>query len=371
MGLHGAVTPQVARVVHNAIFPVCTCGYIIVRMSIDGRLLTQKHSMRFSVVIPTKNRVYQLTTLIRELQAQRYSSSDFEIIVVNNDAKIDIASILDPITNDATTIRVVTMKTSGPSYARNYGYSLARYKHVIFLDDDVRVSPKFLSAYALAWQQHPNAAIIGGRIIPDKNIYGNTPEVREKRRLLIKKYNWIYASVDYGNKSMRLAINDLLCSAALCVNKKTMPSNKPLFNTLFGATHMGILTFSEDFELCNRIMLKGKEVWYAANVIVVHQFGKNRFTPLYIIKRHILAGAENFLMNISLTRTHPSFLSLTLAHRLWISIKKLMRGVDDYYLHQFKDPLFIIFFVSYFTLGPILYALAHSASSTKRPTFIE
>lgn len=327
--------------------------------------------MRFSIVIPTKNRISPLLSLIRSLQLQLYPTSDFEIIIVNNDAKTDIAEQLKYITHGIHSIKIVAMKTSGPSYARNYGYSLARYEHVIFLDDDVIVSPNFLSAYALAWQQHPDAAIVGGRIIPDKNIYGNTPEIRKKRRRLIKKYDWIYASVDYGNKSVRLAINDLLCSAALCVNKKLMPRNKPLFNTLFGATHMGILTFSEDFELCNRIMLKGKEVWYAANVIVVHQFGQNRFTPMYIIKRHILAGAENFLMNISLTRTHPSFLSLTLAHRLWISIKKLMRGVDDYYLHQFKDPLFIIFFVSYFTLGPILYALAHSASSTKRSTFIE
>lgn len=327
--------------------------------------------MRFSIVIPTKNRISQLLTLITSLQLQLYPASDFEIIIVNNDAKTGVAEQLKHITKDKHSIKIVTMKTPGPSYARNYGYLLARYEHVIFLDDDVRVSPKFLSAYALAWQQHPSAAIIGGRIIPDKNIYGNTPEVREKRRHLIKKYDWIYASVDYGNKSMRLAINDLLCSAALCVNKKLVPSNRPLFNTLFGATHIGILIFSEDFELCNRIMLKGKEVWYAANVIAVHQFGQNRFTPMYIIKRHVLAGAENFLMNISLTRTHPSFLSLTFAYKLWISIKKLMRGVDDYYLHQFKDPLFIIFFVSYFTLGPILYAVANITSSTKRPTLIE
>lgn len=335
-------------------------------MSIAGRRFTKKHAMRFSIVIPTKNRISPLLTLIKSLQLQRYPASDFEIIIVNNDAKTDIAEQLKHITHGIHSIRIVTMKTSGPSYARNYGYLLAHYEHVIFLDDDVRVSPNFLSAYALAWRQHPNAAIVGGRIIPDKNIYGNTPEIREKRRRLIKKYDWIYASVDYGKKSVRLAINDLLCSAALCVNKKLMPRSKPLFNTLFGATHMGLLIFSEDFELCNRIMLKGKEVWYAANVIAVHQFGLNRFAPTYIIKRHILAGAENFLMNISLTRTHPSFSSLTFTNRLWVSIKKLVRGVDDYYLHQFKDPLFIIFFASYFTLGPILYVATNSAFTTKK-----
>lgn len=331
----------------------------------EPRHHTQKHCLYFSIVIPTKNRIHQLTILIRALKAQRYPKTDFEVIVVNNNSKEDIALQIKQVIKGARSIRIVTMEKPGPSFARNYGYLLARYQHVIFLDDDISVTPNFLSEYALAWHQHPTATLIGGNILPDKRILSHSGKIRKKQEHLIEKYNWIYAYVNYGKKSKKLTVNELLCSATLSVNKKLLPRGQTIFNTKFGATHMGILIFSEDYELCNRMVLEQKEVWYAANITTVHHFSPNRLSTAHVIKSHVLAGAENFLMNSSLSRQYPSFISFTFTHQLWTSIKNIARGADDNYLHQFKDPIFWVFFLSYYTLGPIMHALTNSTTTKK------
>lgn len=69
----------------------------------------------------------------------------------------------------------------GLSRARNHGLLRAEGKHIIWTDDDVRVDPDWLNAYAQAFQRWPDAAFFGGKIIP---------------RLEAPTTNWIATNTD-------------------------------------------------------------------------------------------------------------------------------------------------------------------------------
>ncbi len=313
--------------------------------------------MRFSVVIPTRNRADQVTLLVKQLLAQLYPKNDFEIIVIHNGTTDNTVSLIKRIDPELQHLRL-DESIPGLSFARNRGYKLARFDHVVFLDDDTRIQPNFLSLLNRAWNQHPHAALLGGRIIPDPTILKRLPPNNASYQSLLHKYNWIYAYIDYGENPTRMRMNDLLCGALISVNKNMIPKQKQLFNTKFGKTYRNTYIGAEDYELCNRLMLEKKQVWYIPTVTSTHVFSLERFKKTYIIKRHLRAGAENFLMNTLLKEQYPSFAQYTFTHILWSSIKNFARGGDDYYLRQFKDPMFLVFSLSYITLGPLLYFLA-------------
>ena len=55
----------------------------------------------------------------------------------------------------------------GKSHALNRGISLMNSDAVAFVDDDHRVSPHYLQAVCRAFDQHPEADLFCGRILPD------------------------------------------------------------------------------------------------------------------------------------------------------------------------------------------------------------
>lgn len=95
-----------------------------------------------SVVIPTYNRCESLCKTLSSLAAQTVPAHQFEVIVVDDGSSDDTRRIAElrlpyPLT-------LIGQENQGAAAARNRGAGYARGEVLIFLDDDITVSPGFI-----------------------------------------------------------------------------------------------------------------------------------------------------------------------------------------------------------------------------------
>lgn len=113
-----------------------------------------------TVVIPTLNRGRYLIDTITDLLAQDHRP--LEILVVDQ-SDSDDAGLQALAAQHADTISHHHVVFRGLPIARNYGWQMARYDLIVYVDDDIRCSPTFISHHSAAhairdsglWRQNP------------------------------------------------------------------------------------------------------------------------------------------------------------------------------------------------------------------------
>ena len=235
-------------------------NYIIKKNNLIKKLIKPNAS----VIIVTYNNIDLLLLNLDNLNKQ--TINDFEIIIIDNNEKIDIFPLIKKYPINYVKLK----KNYGLSFARNIGIKLARGEIVIFLDDDAIPASDFVEQHIKAYQIND---IIGlrGKAIPtnNKNIYNH--------------FSYHY---NYGNKTIPYYIN-LEGNSSF---KKEELSNIGGFNPkLEGAGGY------EGLELTYRILGKYRDknkLIYYPNVVIYHDYSKNFIN--FIKKR--IRHKKNFKM---------------------------------------------------------------------------
>ena len=127
---------------------------------------------KYSVIICTYRRTHILDKAILAVLEQDFPPEDFEIIVVNNDPENDLKGLLQDLQKKhpqkkLPSLRMILCPFKGLSHARNAGISEAKGKVICFLDDDAVANPDWLSEIDRAYNQVPDAGLVGGKILVD------------------------------------------------------------------------------------------------------------------------------------------------------------------------------------------------------------
>lgn len=305
--------------------------------------------MKFSIVIPTYNRGRQLYKTLQSISKCNVGNNLIEVIVVDNSSNttetaiaqknvLKIKKIID--------VRFFISKKKGPSAARNMGIKKARYKHIIFIDDDVTVPPEFIEKYQQAWNSHSNSKIIGGRVIPR---YENKTPV-----FVHDDFSWVFANFDRGNKAKIIEFPDLLISANLSISLNKKERSSGIFNQFLGARYFfnHYLLITEDAELCHRLQLEGEEIQYEPLIYVYNNVYKNRLTINYYWSRIITVGIGEYVSDWFLKK-HTNFFPhqgwIKLRHNFATMIKTLGKPKTK---HSFWEGL--VYTVAYHVFGRIM-----------------
>jgi GT2 family glycosyltransferase len=119
-----------------------------------------------SVVISTFNRCEQLPTAVDACLAQT-GAAPYEVIVVDNNSSDGTRAFIEArLAAGADRLRYVFEARQGLPHARNAGIEHARGGVVAFTDDDVCVAPDWVAAIERAFREHPDADMIGGKVLP-------------------------------------------------------------------------------------------------------------------------------------------------------------------------------------------------------------
>lgn len=120
-----------------------------------------------SVVVSTRQRASLLPRLVDALEAQTLAPERFEVIVVDDSAEDDTASVLSALAERTalTLRRLRTERQSGPAAGRNLGWRAAAAPLIAFTDDDCIPTPQWLAAGLAAHQGEARCVV--GRTLPD------------------------------------------------------------------------------------------------------------------------------------------------------------------------------------------------------------
>lgn len=214
--------------------------------------------MKYSVVIPTYNRLATLRMVLSALSAQR-DAPRFEVVIVDDGSTDGTAGELEATAASAKLpceFQFASQKNSGPGRARNLGVEMATGDYVVFIGDDTVPEDRFLAEHDrthTANAFHPDVACLGytgwpaGERVTAFMDYINDFGLQFGYELIedgtVVPFSFFYTS----NISLR---RDVLRSAP--------------FDTTFPAAAW------EDIELAYRLDARGLKIHYNARAVTRH-----------------------------------------------------------------------------------------------------
>lgn len=268
---------------------------------------------RVSVIIPTYNRWSILIKSLTFLKNQSFK--DFEVIIID-DASEQAAPKLEP------SVRYFRLKKKiGSPAARNLGATHARGKYLLFLDDDIILSRKYIEELFRNIEADENASAIAGRLIYVKNRVFSTPNKTFSVPVKVARFSGgILGSFD--RKTHKIVEAPTLHMAAM-VRK----GDFQLVGGFDSKTYAGNY-FREETDLFFRLKRAGKKLLFDPKAIAYHveiSTGGQRLNVVkyeyYVFKNHI-----KFLQKF-FGRKWPIMAFSFVFRRLYERLKQLLRLV--------------------------------------------
>ncbi len=161
--------------------------------------------MRFSVIIPTINRIDELLLMLASLQRQTFK--DFEVLVIDqNEEEI----LKEKIKNyqDFFSIKQIRIQANGASNARNVGIQYAKGEIITFPDDDCEFPDNFLEKINGYFQTNEIDGITVSTI--DRNDGKPISILLSSKKQKINKKNILKTVIEAGIIIKKNAIDNVL-----------------------------------------------------------------------------------------------------------------------------------------------------------------
>ena len=206
----------------------------------------------FSIVIPTYNRPERLAACLQSLCELNYEPDRFEVVIVDDGSPTPMHSVVEPFQSGLKgrlNITFLRQANAGPATARNAGANAAKGEFIAFTDDDCMPCANWLSGFAEALIEEPNA-MVGGRSLNalPNNLYSTASQA------LI---DYLYTYYSDPRKEMFFASNNIAMSRENYLKVGGFDTSFPL-------------AAAEDRELCDRWHQSGLPMRYAPNVTIRH-----------------------------------------------------------------------------------------------------
>jgi cellulose synthase/poly-beta-1,6-N-acetylglucosamine synthase-like glycosyltransferase len=210
-------------------------------------------ALRFSIVVPTRNRAAPLEKCLIALGALEYERDGYEVLVVDDGSEPPMDGVVAR-HGGALRVRCLRAEGGGPAAARNMALRVAEGEYVAFTDDDCRPAAGWLRAFDRAIAGLGEGERVrtgfGGRIVdsPENAIYGRASQ------MLV---SFLY---DYNERADGLRF--------FCSNNLVFPRQALL--AMGGFDESFPLAAAEDRYICARWLRDG-ELRFVPEAVVEHR----------------------------------------------------------------------------------------------------
>lgn len=227
-----------------------------------GRGIGMGDGQFVSIIIPNHNGRDFLNTCLSSLMKSTYTN--FEVVVVDNgssDGSIALVKNRFP-----TVVLVEKNQNLGYSGALNEGAKHAKGEYLLFLDNDTRVEPEWLAELVKTMENHPSIGISTSRILDFSLSDGKDKLYIGAAGGAIDILGFFFSrgaeDIDeYGKKE------DVFFGVTSWLIRRAVFERVGRFDTAY---HV----FSDDVDLCWRVLLSGSRIVYVPTSVVYHY--KNR-----------------------------------------------------------------------------------------------
>ncbi|MDW8322983.1 MAG: glycosyltransferase [Burkholderiales bacterium] len=247
--------------------------------------------MDFSVIVCTYNRAHSLLGCLQALAAsQGVGALSWEVLVVDNNSTDDTAQVVQRLTHELPiTIRYTFEPQQGLNHARNRGMRESHGRFFAFIDDDITVSPQWLSAIYESFLRH-DADAVGGRIHLD-------PNLRLPRWIKDDETKGFLGFQDYGDEPFRMdGIARYPFGGNMAFNRRVI-ERIGYFNPMLGRKGAGRtrkeLFKGAETDYFHRLAGMGDaRIFYEPRAIVYHHVQPFQLTKKYLRTIHTNAGYQ-------------------------------------------------------------------------------
>ena len=230
--------------------------------------------IRLSLIIPTHNRSERLIAALESVIRQDLPAADWECVVVSNNSTDDTVARFGDFAAryPGLNLRLVTEDGPGVSYARNRGIAETSAPLLVFIDDDERINPGFLRAYADFFDAHPDAVLAGGRIIA---------EYVTGRPAWLSKYTEmpIANPMDFGD-AVRPFPAGRVPGGGNMAFRRSAALRYGGFDPSLGRVGR-MLIGGEENDFFERLMRGGETCWYVPGAVMWHIIPPEKLTESY------------------------------------------------------------------------------------------
>jgi glycosyltransferase involved in cell wall biosynthesis len=272
--------------------------------------------MRFSLVVPTLNRVNEVRALLRSLAEQSFT--DFELFIVDQNEDDRLNPVVEEFSSQLNLIRIRS-NVRNSSHARNAGLLRCGGDIIAFPDDDCIYPATVLAQVDAAFSSDPALALLSG---PAMTPEGGLSSGRWERKSSVISMQTVWTSV--------IAFNLFISAVAL---RRAGKFDETLgVNARFGSC--------EETDLAIRILQTGAKGYYEYALRVIHP--DKALTPAslnrafsygtglgYVLRKHRVSPkiASNFFIRpaggITLSLIRGNFLAM---RYYWLTLKGRVSG---------------------------------------------
>lgn len=246
-----------------------------------------------SLVICTYNRDKYLPKVLESILNQTCLSSDYEIVLINNNCTDQTESICLDFQKKHPEIEFnyVIEYQQGLSYARNRGYKESKYDLIAYLDDDAFISKNYVENTILFFNNNPKTIALGGKIHLDYEV--DIPTWSNKY------VNSILGYFDKGNQVFQFTSKDYPRGSNMIFKKQILETVNG-FNVTLGRTGKN-MNGGEEKDIFKRIYLLKHKVMYSPDIIVYHTVPAHRIEMSFIKKQAFGIGYSERIRTLNIS----------------------------------------------------------------------
>lgn len=284
-----------------------------------------------SVVIVTLNGKGRLLTTLENLAKQKRIDFDWEVLVIDNNSDDGTAEFVKDFWNEEINrpcpLRVYQEKRAGTLFARNAGFEIAKYRYVLFCDDDNSLCNNYVKTAYEYIQKNSQIAAVGGVGIP-----------KFEAGIIVPK--WVYPFLRFlgcgaqgdttGDTTYKKGC--LYTAGAIIdriwINKLYKEGYEP---KLKGRDSKSLIA-GEDTELTYGLKAIGGQLHFCEEMEFLHYIPEKRLTLDYFKRLYAAMGYSDFVLEYYYKRKRSLIISWVIVGlsviKHFVMVKYLGRSLD-------------------------------------------
>lgn len=231
--------------------------------------------MKVTVAICTWNRASLLDKTLERMKRLRIPDDiSWELLIVNNNSTDNTDEVIAKHSNHLPIRRLLELK-QGLSNARNCAIENTTAEWLVWTDDDVLVSPEWLSSFSETARRHPEAIAIGGPIDP---WFPVKPSDELIEAFPVLRGGFI--GIDYGNDERTLNEDEPIWGANMAFQLSKVKALR--FDPELGRVKDSLVS-GDDNDYLARAKATNSPVYYSPGMRLQHYVDPKRMTQEYLL----------------------------------------------------------------------------------------